>query len=334
MVQTFRTIAAILERQCPDAIRTYIISMATEPAHLLEVLLLAREAGLFRPARGRQPARHRAAVRDARRAAVGDGHPGQAAARRPAYRRHLALRGDRQEVMLGYSDSNKESGFLQSTWSLYRAQIELSELALRAGVGVQFFHGRGGAIGRGGGPANRVILAQPHGTIDGRIRITEQGEMIADRYGHHAIAERHVEQLIHAVLLASFPGEGDAPDPAWQQVMDRLASSARQALPRAGLRDAGVPDLLRAGDAHRGDFAAQARLAAGEAEGVGGGHRRAAGDPVGVQLDAEPAHAAGLVRPGQRAARLPRRGARRAWRRCRRCTSAGRSGRRRSTTPR
>jgi phosphoenolpyruvate carboxylase len=227
VVQTFRTIAAILERQCPDAIRTYIISMATEPAHLLEVLLLAREAGLYDPRAGRSrldivPLFE---TLDALRSATGI--LGKLL-EMPAYRRQLELRGNAQEVMLGYSDSNKESGFLQSTWSLYRAQIELSELALRAGVGVTFFHGRGGAIGRGGGPANRVILAQPHGTIDGRIRITEQGEMIADRYGHHAIAERHVQQLIHAVLLASFPGEGDAPDPAWQQVMDRLASSARK----------------------------------------------------------------------------------------------------------
>ena len=146
----------------------------------------------------------------------------------PIYRKHLELRGGLQEVMIGYSDSNKESGFLQSAWSLYRAQIELVRMARPAGVAVQFFHGRGGAIGRGGGPANRVILAQPQGTIDGRIRITEQGEVIADRYGHHAIAERHLEQVIHAVLLASFPAESEQPDPAWERVVERLASSARK----------------------------------------------------------------------------------------------------------
>src|SRR6185437_9025269 len=144
------------------------------------------------------------------------------------YEQHLTLRGGRQEVMIGYSDSNKESGFLQSAWSLYQAQIDLARTARQAGVSVQFFHGRGGAIGRGGGPANRVILAQPHGTIDGRIRITEQGEVIADRYGHHAIAERHLEQVINAVLLASFPAAADLPDPAWERVMDRLASAARK----------------------------------------------------------------------------------------------------------
>ncbi len=226
VVQTFRTIAAVLERQCPQAIQTYIISMATEPAHLLEVLLLAREAGLYRPREGlsRLDIVPLFETLDALRSATAIlGRLFE----NPGYRRHVQIRGGRQEVMLGYSDSNKESGFLQSTWSLYRAQIELTELALRSGVAVEFFHGRGGAIGRGGGPANRVILAQPPGTVNGRSRITEQGEMIADRYGHHAIAERHVQQLIHAVLLASFPGEDDAPDPAWQEVMNRLASGAR-----------------------------------------------------------------------------------------------------------
>ncbi|MFO0842641.1 MAG: phosphoenolpyruvate carboxylase [Gemmataceae bacterium] len=227
VVQTFRTIEAILERQCPEAIRTYIISMATEPAHLLEVLLLAREARLFRPGEGvsRLDIVPLFETLDALRQArpildrLFD---------LPAYRRHLELRRSRQEVMLGYSDSNKESGFLMSAWALYRAQIDLAEAGRKAGVGVSFFHGRGGAIGRGGGPANRVILAQPHGTVDGRIRITEQGEVIADRYGHHAIAERHLEQVIHAVLLASFPAEGEQPAPEWEAVMGRLAAAPRR----------------------------------------------------------------------------------------------------------
>jgi phosphoenolpyruvate carboxylase len=227
VVQTFRTIAAILERQNPDAIRTYIISMATEPAHILEVLLLAREAGLFDPVRGisrldivplfetLQALREGPAIME-RMFAL------------PIYRKHLKLRHDRQEVMIGYSDSNKESGFLMSVWALYQAQVELVALARKAGVTLVFFHGRGGAIGRGGGPANRVILAQPPGTVEGRIRITEQGEVIADRYGHHAIAERHLEQVVHAVLLSSFPAEADKPDPAWEKVLDRMAASARK----------------------------------------------------------------------------------------------------------
>ena len=128
--------------------------------------------------------------------------------------------------MIGYSDSNKESGFLQSAWALYRAQRELVETGRKAGVKMQMFHGRGGAVGRGGGPANRAILAQPPGTVNGRIRMTEQGEVIPDRYGHPAIAERHLEQVLHAVLLASFPERADLDDPTWPALLDQLAASA------------------------------------------------------------------------------------------------------------
>lgn len=225
VIQTFRTIAAVLEQQCPEAFDTYIISGTTEPAHLLEVLLFAREARLFQPAEGisrlnivplfeaLEP------LRDA-------GTIVQRLLNLPLYRQHLKIRGDMQEVMIGYSDSNKETGFLQSAWALYRAQRVLGETSRRSGITVQTFHGRGGAIGRGGGPANRAILAQPRGTIDGRIRITEQGEVIADRYGHHAIAERHLEQVINAVLRTSFAREEDRPNPAWERLLERLAERA------------------------------------------------------------------------------------------------------------
>ncbi|MFQ3592004.1 MAG: phosphoenolpyruvate carboxylase, partial [Gemmataceae bacterium] len=212
VIQTFRTIAALLERQCPEAIQAYIISLTTEPFHLLEVLLFAREAGLFRPAAGvsRLDIVPLFESLDALRSAV---PLLKRLLRLPVYRRHLALRGNRQEVMIGYSDSNKESGFLQSVWALYRAQIELTAMGEAEGVAIPFFHGRGGAIGRGGGPANRGILAQPAGTVAGRLRLTEQGEMIADRYGQPAIAERHLEQVLHATLLASFPQPAEAPPP-------------------------------------------------------------------------------------------------------------------------
>jgi phosphoenolpyruvate carboxylase len=225
VIRTFRTVTAILERRCPEAIDKYIISSTTEPAHLLEVLLLAREARLFRPLEGvsrldivplfeaLEPLQTASAIME-RLLAL------------PAYRRHLELRGNVQEVMIGYSDSSKESGSLQSAWALYRAQGDLVETGRKAGITMQMFHGRGGAIGRGGGPANRAILAQPRGTVDGRLRMTEQGEVIADRYGHPGIAERHLEQVIHAVLHTSFPGEGDRPEPDWSAILDRLAPAA------------------------------------------------------------------------------------------------------------
>jgi phosphoenolpyruvate carboxylase len=226
-VETFRMISAILEQQCPDAIRTYIISMAMEPAHVLEVLLLAREAGLFRPEQGisRLDIVPLFETLDAlqRATSILD-----TLLQTPAYREHLRLRGDVQEVMIGYSDSSKESGFLQSAWALDRAQRALSEKARAASVWIQFFHGRGGSVGRGGGPANRAILAQPPGTVGGRLRITEQGEVISDRYGFDAIAERHLEQVVHAVLLSSFPQRHDAPEPAWERLLDALAAAARR----------------------------------------------------------------------------------------------------------
>ena len=225
VIRTFRTVAAILERQCPEAIDKYIISSTTNPAHLLEVLLLAREARLFRPLEGvsrldivplfeaLEPLQTASSIME-RLLAL------------PIYRRHLELRGNFQEVMIGYSDSSKESGSLQSAWALYRAQGDLVETGRRGGITMQMFHGRGGAIGRGGGPANRAILAQPRGTVDGRLRMTEQGEVIADRYGHPGIAERHLEQVVHAVLHTSFPDEGDQPLPTWMAILDRLAPSA------------------------------------------------------------------------------------------------------------
>jgi phosphoenolpyruvate carboxylase len=226
VIDTFRTVAALLEQQCAGAIEYYIISGAREPAHLLEVLLLAREARLFRPDEGvsllhivplcedMDSLKHAATIV-------------QRLLSLPIYRRHLELRGNLQEVMIGYSDSNKETGFVQSAWALYRAQCGLADLARRSGIEVQLFHGRGGAIGRGGGPANHAILAQPQHTIHGRLRFTEQGEMMSDRYGAPGIAERHLEQIINAVLRSSFPAAEERPSPMWERVTERLAERAR-----------------------------------------------------------------------------------------------------------
>ena len=192
VVQTFRTIAAILEQQCGEAIDTYIISGATHPTHLLEVLLLAREARLFDPARSVSRLQIVPLLESAE--ALRHALPMiQRLLSEPTYRQHLRWRGDLQEVMLGYSDSSKEAGCVHSSWSIYKAHRDLGDLARRTGVTLQLFHGRGGAIGRGGGPANQAILAQPRGAISGRIRLTEQGEVVADRYGRAAIASRHRE---------------------------------------------------------------------------------------------------------------------------------------------
>ncbi len=225
VVQTFRTLEALLEQQCPGAVENCIISNTTEPAHLLEVLLLAREARLFRPQEGISRLNIVPLFEALEPLREGPGILEQLL-RVPVYRRHLSLRGDVQEVMIGYSDSNKETGFLQSAWALYQAERALGETARQAGIGIQIFHGRGGAIGRGGGPANRAILAQPEGTLTGRLRFTEQGEVIADRYGCAAIAERHLEQIVNAVLRTSNALESDRHEDHWEAILAQLAEKA------------------------------------------------------------------------------------------------------------
>jgi phosphoenolpyruvate carboxylase len=149
----------------------------------------------------------------------------------PRYRRHLAARGNRQEVMLGYSDSNKESGFLSAIWMLYRAQSALAEVARRHGIELTLFHGRGGAIGRGGGPTNRAILAQAPGSIAGRFKMTEQGETVAANYANLAIAENHLGLVGSAVAVASTPEHDECvaeADGRGAAVMDELAEMARR----------------------------------------------------------------------------------------------------------
>jgi phosphoenolpyruvate carboxylase len=225
-IQTFRTVAAILEQLGPEAIQTYIISMTRGVSDMLVVLLFAKEAGLYRPAE--QISR----INIVPLFETGDDLAGCAAIMRsclelPVYRQHLRLRADQQEVMIGYSDSNKDVGFAAANWALYQAQRALRDLAIEQKVGLRLFHGRGGAIGRGGGPANQAILAQPPGSIGNQIKITEQGEVIADRYGLPALAHRHLEQLVNAVLLAGFAPHEDAP-PEWEQALERLAAISRR----------------------------------------------------------------------------------------------------------
>jgi phosphoenolpyruvate carboxylase len=224
IVETFRTVAAVLDQQCEEAVETYVISGASEPANLLEVLLFARDARLFDPAEGLSRLNIAPLLEslDSLQSAI----PFiQRLLGQPTYRRHLELRGNVQEIMLGYSDSSKEAGCVQSAWSIYKAHRDLGEMMRRTGVTFQIFHGRGGSIGRGGGPANQAILAQANGPLNLRIRFTEQGEVIADRYGRPAIAARHLEQILHAVLLTSFPAEQPI-DPAWEWALERLAMSA------------------------------------------------------------------------------------------------------------
>jgi phosphoenolpyruvate carboxylase len=144
----------------------------------------------------------------------------------PAYRPHLERLNKQQTIMIGYSDSNKDAGYLAANWELYQTQESLAGTCRAYGVTMTLFHGRGGTIARGGGPANRAIQAQPAGSVGGRIRVTEQGEVIDERYGHPAVARRHLEQVVHAVLMSSAPTHYrivPEPKPEWREAMDELA---------------------------------------------------------------------------------------------------------------
>jgi phosphoenolpyruvate carboxylase len=143
----------------------------------------------------------------------------------PRYREHLRTCGDVQRLMLGYSDSSKDGGYLTSSWELYRAQEELQTVAREAGIELELFHGRGGTVGRGGGPAYRAILAQPFGTVRGRLRLTEQGEMINLKYGLPAIALRNIDTMAAATLLATIPQSRVEPaiPSQWRTTLDQLS---------------------------------------------------------------------------------------------------------------
>jgi phosphoenolpyruvate carboxylase len=239
-IQTFRTVAAILEQLSPEAIHTYVISMTTGASDILAVLLLAKEAGLYRP-EARMSRLDIVPLFETGADLAGCATVMEACLRLPIYREHLRLRGGVQEVMIGYSDSNKDVGFVAANWALYQAQRALRDLVARSGVGLRLFHGRGGSIGRGGGPANQAILAQPPGSIGNQIKITEQGEVISDRYGLPKLAHRHLEQVVNAVLRAGFAPQEDTP-PVWERTLESLAAIAREHY-RALVY--GHPDFLR-----------------------------------------------------------------------------------------
>ncbi len=147
----------------------------------------------------------------------------------PHYRRHLQARGDRQVVMLGYSDSAKDGGIFASRWSLQRTQVELLELSQQAGVKIVFFHGRGGSVSRGGGKTERAIIAAPRGSVDGALRVTEQGEVIHRKYGIRALALRNLEQTTAAVMRASLrPRPPESRETLWREIAAELAQISRQ----------------------------------------------------------------------------------------------------------
>ncbi len=225
-LEVFRTVHALRPQLGEHAFGPYIISMSRSAADALAVLALARIAGCT-GADGEVPldvAPLFETVDDLQAA------PGvmRALFEDAVYRRHLAARGNRQTVMLGYSDSAKDGGLLASRWALQCAQRDLLALASEAGVRIAFFHGRGGSISRGGGKTERAVIAAPRGTVDGVLRVTEQGEVIHRKYGIRALALRNLEQTAGAVLRASLrPRPADARETGWREIATELADVSR-----------------------------------------------------------------------------------------------------------
>ena len=225
----FDTARNVHQRFGKRAIENVIISKTNSVSDILELAVLLKECGILRPAEQAldvnivplfetiDDLERSAAVMD-RLFAL------------PSYRRLLNATAPLQEVMLGYSDSNKDGGFLTSGWSLYRAEVELTDVCARYGVALRLFHGRGGSVGRGGGPSYQAILAQPGGAVQGQIRITEQGEVIASKYANPELGQRNLEVLLAATLEATLlPHQHDAPAPEFISTMQSLSDNAFRA---------------------------------------------------------------------------------------------------------
>ncbi|MCB1560278.1 MAG: phosphoenolpyruvate carboxylase [Xanthomonadales bacterium] len=237
----FREVAEARQRYGSEALGPYIVSMSRSAGDALAVLYLARLAGLAD--------RHDRVLLDvAPLFETVDDLNGAADVLvslfdDPHYRRHLQARGDRQVVMLGYSDSAKDGGLMASRWALQQTQIALTTLAHERGIRIAFFHGRGGSISRGGGKTERAVIAAPRGSVDGYLRLTEQGEVIHRKYGIRAIALRNLEQATGAVLRATLrPRPPEPREVQWREAMTAMAGISRDSF-RALIHE--HPDFVR-----------------------------------------------------------------------------------------
>ncbi len=245
-LSTVNMMAEMQDKHGTRAVDTYIVSMTKTPSDMLEVLLLAKEAGVYDP---KNKSNNRAisivplfeTIEDLREAPV----LFDKLLSNKVYAEYLSGRGNLQEIMIGYSDSCKDGGIVTSNWELYKAQKQLVELADSRKIKLRLFHGRGGTIGRGGGPTHRAILGQPPGTVSGRIKITEQGEVISSKYSVHGIAVRNFERLAAAVIESSLTEnkkkKAGIDKPEWIKLTEELSQEAFKAFRSLIYED---PDFL------------------------------------------------------------------------------------------
>ena len=247
VIETFRMVRDALDGDHPDAIRSIIISGCEAASDALEVLLLMKEAQLA--GTGGEHTRLNIVPLFESEDALRDSVPIMTSLLdQPVYQAVLGGQGEEQEVMIGYSDSNKELGYLGSSWALYTTQVALTELFRSRSLRHIFFHGRGGSVGRGGGPTNLAILALPAGTVAGRLKLTEQGEVIAARYAVPEIAHSELELVLSAALVSSVPGSPDRmarPGPEeitrYEAIMAEMASHSVTAYQQLVYQD---PDFV------------------------------------------------------------------------------------------
>lgn len=230
-LELYQALRRAIVRFGPQCLGCNVISLTRSPADVLTVLWLWRWSQGSANRQGESPA-----ASDLRIAPlfekIGDLKRASATLAaildQPVYAGHLAGQGDRQTIMVGYSDSTKDGGYLAACWELFEAQSELQRTAGARGVHVTFFHGRGGSLGRGGGPAARGILSLPCESLDGTLRLTEQGEILAERYDDVQIAYRHLEQVTWATLVGATVRRSE-PEPRWLEIMEQLAESSLHA---------------------------------------------------------------------------------------------------------